>query len=225
MWQPKTYEDHLLKKYHDDNPGSLYLEVSVSFISEPVKARRIDGVLIPGATNRVYPQTSYSIEQFGENVKGKTVHLIEAKRGLGRYVIGQILVGESLLKHVYKPTEIVMVALGGEGNPDIEWFCNNNKIKLAIYPIQGFELPSKKKSASQSRKDVRCPPDTNRYRAFLSGWKAATNGKLYKSIYSKKTHANMGNLFGWIYGDQPQEFKKASWEHYLMHAHQNWDKE
>ena len=42
---------------------------------------------------------------------------------------------------------------------------------------------------------------------------------------SKKTHANMGNLFGWIYGEQPQEFKKATWETYLLFSKETWDGE
>jgi hypothetical protein len=225
MWEPKTFEDQLLKRYLDDNPGKLYLEVSVSFMTELNKARRIDGVLIPGEEAIVYRQGSYSISQFRKDISGKTVHLIEAKRGLGRYVIGQIQVGESLLKHVFQPAEIVMVVLGGEGNPDIEWYCNNHNIKIAIYPIKGFEIPKNKRVAIKGRKDIRCLPDQNRYRAFLSGWTAAVNGKLYESIFSKKTHANMGNLFGWIYGKQPPELRKAIWEHYLIHAQQEWDEE
>ena len=225
MWEPKTYEDHLLKRYLDDNPGKLYLEVSVSFMTESIRARRIDGVLIPGEETTVYPQGTYSIGQFRENIKGKTVHLIEAKRGLGRYVIGQMQVGESLLKHVFQPAEIVMVVLGGVGNPDIEWYCNNHNIKVAIYPIKGHIIPLTKREAIKGRKDIRCPPDHNRYRAFLSGWTSAVNGKLYESINSKKTHANMGNLLGWIYGKQPPELRKAIWEHYLTHAQQEWDEE
>lgn len=52
------------------------------------------------------------------------------------------------------------------------------------------------------RQDIRHenPQDTHR-RAFLGGWTDAANGKLYDTITTKKTHANMGNLFGWIYGD------------------------
>ncbi len=43
--------------------------------------------------------------------------------------------------------------------------------------------------------------------------------------YLEKTHANMGNLFGWIYGEQPQEFKKATWETYLLFSKETWDGE
>lgn len=63
--------------------------------------------------------------------------------------------------------------------------------------------------------DSRRPGDLSRRRAFLSGWTAAVNGRLFETVMVKKTHANMGNLFGWIYGQQSREFKLETWERYL----------
>ena len=48
----------------------------------------------------------------------------------------------------------------------------------------------------------------------MTGWSEAVEGTLYGTILSKKTHAGMGNLFGWIYGDQSEEFQEATWERY-----------
>ena len=65
MRQPTTYEDYLLKQFAHENPGSLFLEVSVSVSSEPNTARRIDGVLVPAKETTIYlenPTARYSAE-------------------------------------------------------------------------------------------------------------------------------------------------------------------
>jgi len=226
MWQPKTFEDHLLQKYLEENSGKLFLEVPVSFLSEPITARRIDGILIPDSITNVYPQGSYNVEQLKNEFKDKRLHLLEAKRYLDRLVIGQVLVGDSLFKKVFSPCDVIKVAVCGEGNPDIEWYCEENEIEVAVYNVIDNITKKRSKPAEQREcKDIRMAPDSYRYRAFLTGWTGAVNGKLYKSVFAKKTHANMGNLFGWIYGEQPHEFKKATWETYVLFSKETWDGE
>ena len=220
MWQPKTFEDYLLKRYLDENPGNLYLEVPVGMLSEASTARRIDGILIPDDKSNIYPQGSYDYQRLYDEIEGQSVHLLEAKSSLDRYVVGQILVGESLLKRTSSPSEIIKVAVCGGGNSDIEWYCKENNIHVAIYDDIDYKTKPPSKPLEQlERKDIRAIPDTNKYRAFLAGWKAAVNGKLYKSIQTKKTHSNMGNLFGWIYGEQTKEFKKDTWDRYIKYSH------
>ena len=63
----------------------------------------------------------------------------------------------------------------------------------------------------------RDPQDTHRV-VFMGGWTDAVNGKLYASTAKRKTHANMGNLFGWIFGQQPDDFKLQIWSLYLENA-------
>jgi hypothetical protein len=88
----------------------------------------------------------------------------------------------------------------------------DNGIDLHFYPIlQGGEPPG---DENDGRVDVRRSPDEPRRRAFLAGWTDAANGRLYNSVLRRKTHMNMGNLFGWIYGDMPREFRLATWERY-----------
>lgn len=66
------------------------------------------------------------------------------------------------------------------------------------------------------REDIReIEPDPRHLSAFLGGWTAAVKGNLYASVEKKKTHKNMGNLFGWIYGDQPESFRYETWYRYL----------
>ena len=223
-WQPKTFEDHLLKRYLDDNPGRLFLEVPVSVLSDPKTARRIDGILIPGNTIDIYPQGSYLVQNLYKEFEGQVIHLLEAKSSLDRYVVGQVLVGESIFKCAFEPSEIINVVVCGGGNPDIECYCEENKIQVAIYDDIDYKSKTlSKPPEQQERKDIRMAPDSNRYRAFLTGWTAAVNGKLYKSVFTKKTHANMGNLFGWVYGEQPEDFKESTWETYLKFSKENWD--
>lgn len=223
-WQPKTFEDYLLKRYLDENPGKLFLEVPVSVLSKSDTARRIDGILIPGNTTGIYPQGSYNSQHLYKEFEGQVIHLLEAKSSLDRYLVGQVLVGESLLKRVSNPSEIINVAVCGGGNSDIEWYCKENNIQVAIYDDIDYKTkPPSKPPEQRYRKDIRLTPDANRYRAFLAGWKEAVNGKLYKSIHAKKTHANMGNLFGWIYGDQSEDFMKDTWDRYIEYS--NYDKD
>ena len=69
------------------------------------------------------------------------------------------------------------------------------------------------------RQDIRerDPQGTHRV-VFMGGWTDAVNGKRYATIDSRKTHANMGNLFGWIFGHKDNEFKEEIWKLYLENA-------
>ena len=69
------------------------------------------------------------------------------------------------------------------------------------------------------RKDIRHKdPQNARRQRFLAGWTdAAVNGILYDTVTTKKTHTNMGNLFGWIYGEQSRDFKMETWYRYRGH--------
>ena len=72
---------------------------------------------------------------------------------------------------------------------------------------------------TDTRKDIRNqdPQGTHRV-VFMGGWTDAANGKRYATIDSRKTHANMGNLFGWIFGQKDNEFKEEIWKLYLENA-------
>ncbi len=70
-----------------------------------------------------------------------------------------------------------------------------------------------------ARKDLRDhDPQANHRRVFMGGWTDAVNGKRYATIDVRKTHANMGNLFGWIFGAKPQKFKDLIWALYIGYA-------
>jgi len=70
-----------------------------------------------------------------------------------------------------------------------------------------------------TRKDNReRDPHGNHRRAFMGGWTDAANGKRYATIDTRKTHANMGNLFGWIFGPKDEAFREEIWLLYLENA-------
>ena len=72
---------------------------------------------------------------------------------------------------------------------------------------------------STQRKDLRNQdPKESHKRVFMGGWTDAVNDKRYASIDKRKTHANMGNLFGWIFGNKPQKFKEIVWALYVGYA-------
>jgi len=132
LWEPISFEDRLLESYLKANPGRLFLEVPLWFDVDPSEARRIDGVLIPGEDTLVYLSGSYSMDKLKEAVDNQTVHLIEAKKRLNRTVIGQLLVGKALFKRAFPSSNPIMVAVCGKGHADLEWYCSENGITVAI---------------------------------------------------------------------------------------------
>lgn len=215
-WQPSSFEDELLAHYLGDNTGKLFLEVRIGGTEDPLNARRIDGILIPNSKSKVYPPSEYTNEDLQEEIKDNSIHLIEAKRTLNRNVIGQVQAGSSLFLREFNPSKLHPVTLCASGEPDLEWVCKQEGIEVAVYPIQSSNSEDRETdSPAPKRNDIRKDPDKNRRSAFLKGWTDAVNGQLYKSTWERKTHANMGNLFGWIYGDQDLDFRLDTWDRYV----------
>lgn len=217
-WTPNTFEDQLLYKYLHENPGKLFLEVRVGGSENSLYARRIDGILVPDSESKVYHPNEYTEKDLKQVINGRSIHLIEAKRTLNRNVIGQVIVGSSLFARVFNPSQIHHVALCSAGETDLEWFCQQHDVEVAIFPIQSRSLIKKtavQDNSTDLREDIRRDPDKNRRRAFLGGWTDAINGQLYKAVRKRKTHASMGNLFGWIYGEQDLDFRIDTWDRYV----------
>ncbi|MTI94359.1 MAG: hypothetical protein FH749_02570 [Firmicutes bacterium] len=194
MWKPKTAEDQLLSKYIESVPGKFYLEVPVGFGDGQSTSRRIDGVLIPGDSWEVYPRGTVSNSEQKAAFEGKHIYILEAKRELNRGVIGQVLVGLDLISRDYNPLSVKMVVVCGRGQVDLEWVCARNNIEVFIGDFERRTTTTAAKDGGV--RDVRQPPDSARLRAFQAGWTAAVNGKLFASTLEKRTHANMGNMFG-----------------------------
>lgn len=131
----------------------------------------------------------------------------------------------------FNPREITGVALCSNTNTDIRKYCDLKNIKVVIFPKN--KLNSNKKDNKESKnkvktetdsidmteiKDIRNEPDTLRFGGFKRGWNDALDGKLYNSIKEKKTHSNIGNLFGWIYGNCSEDMKEKVWNQYIKNS-------
>jgi hypothetical protein len=118
MWEPSTLEDHLLRAYFDEHPGTALLEFPVSVLNDPSRARRIDAVLIPDTSPKICPLSNYDTDKVKQAIQGKRIHVIEAKYALNRGVIGQVLVAEHLIERVMEPPDVVMDVVYVEDNAD-----------------------------------------------------------------------------------------------------------
>lgn len=215
QWIPRTFEDNLIELYLAENAGLLFLEVEVGAGDAYCGPRRLDGLLIPGERTQIIKRGFYSRNDIATAINNKHVQVIEAKRKLGRGVIGQVQVGAALLKKEFSPASVQGVALYARGNPDLEFYCSDEGIRTALYSeLYPLEL-DREYNPQAERKDLRQPPDAVRRGAFMRGWNAAVDGTLYQSVLNKKTHGNIGNLFGWIYGDKSADFKLEVWESYV----------
>ena len=216
-WSPKTLEDDLISKYHYSCYGTLYLEVPITLSNKIENARYVDAILINDTFFRVYVPKTYSVESLISYIRDKKITVIEAKEKLNRNVVGQILVAKYLIEQVMSPSTIEMLIVTKLDNPDIRSFCMENGISVKIFP-EGTKGKKGQKEKNVEPSDIRQYPNSNHLRAFLTGWSKAVEGKLYKSIRDRKTHANMGNLFGWIYGDVSKEFRIKTWERYIQNT-------
>ena len=230
-----SIEDLLILKYQKYHTGEIYKEVPVGQVENKMRKRRIDAILIENKNNEIYERGDYSLVKIKDKIKDNKIHLIEAKKNLGRNVVGQVEVGKYLVESEFKPNKIISVALCAKSHPDIKKYCNKKDIKVKIYNINTKNSDTSiaeqrevkaDKNIDYKIDDIRDKPDKKRYGAFKRGWEDATKGKLYNSVNNKKTHTNIGNLFGWIYGECSDEMKKRVWEQYIknnkMFLDMNW---
>lgn len=134
-WKPRTHEDKLLLNYYQSKAGILVLEVPIGSSKVwPVKSkiRRIDGIRIPNALERILRFTEV-INSFDELIKGQEIELIEVKVKLNRLVIGQIIAGIDMFEREYNHSNIRPIIVCSEGDPALEWVCKKRGIEVVIY--------------------------------------------------------------------------------------------
>ena len=102
------FEDLLIREYHKNYPGKLYKEVPVGKVENKKRQRRIDSILVEGNESRIYEQNEYNLYELKEEIGGKKIHLIEAKRSLNRTVVGQVEVGEYLVEGDFSPKKLYL---------------------------------------------------------------------------------------------------------------------
>ncbi len=125
-------ETALLKQYHVEKGGRLYIEVSIGGkapeLWEGVASRRwIDGVRLAHEDNAwLARERTDFLELLGADVP----ELIEIKTTLNRGVIGQILVAEEMFKAQFKVREVKLIILCEKGDVALEWFCRQKRIEV-----------------------------------------------------------------------------------------------
>lgn len=139
----RTIEERLLFKYWQEVGGLIFAEVKVGGrgpggIWPPgSKPRWIDAVRILPANHRSHPRDIVTFSkaetgEFEDAISEAAVEVIEVKSGLGRYVIGQVIIGADLLKMEYEPSSIDQVIVCQVGDPLLEMVCDNRGIKVWI---------------------------------------------------------------------------------------------
>jgi hypothetical protein len=139
-WAPRTNEDHLLQRYHEQVGGTIYVEVPIGgpggMGDWPAESsiRRLDGVRLvqPDGVElqvlRHRPNRSLFLEELEAAAE---VEIIEVKSSLNRLVIGQAIAGADMFKRQYlvDPKPVIVV---GVGDKALEWVCEERDIHVAI---------------------------------------------------------------------------------------------
>lgn len=138
-------QDKLLLRYWQLVGGLVFAEVRVGgpgpgpHWPEGSKARRIDGVRVLPFTAGAFPGDIVKFgerqsEEFENQIAGAWVETIEVGATLGRYVIGQAIVGADLLHMGYGPAGVEKVIVCGQGDPLLESWCQEHGIKVWVAP-------------------------------------------------------------------------------------------
>lgn len=143
-WKAKnkrTYEDELLLKYWQEVGGLIFAEVTVGKSGtrkkwpEGAKPRRIDAVRISTTTRAcpggdIFTFDKASSHVLREKITGENVEVIEVKRALDRFVLGQVIIGADLLELEYAPANIEQTVVCEDADPALKCVCDKRGIKV-----------------------------------------------------------------------------------------------
>ncbi len=225
MWQPVTFEEKLIKRYYDNHEGKLYLEVKVGD-SKNDESIMLKGLMLKSKEDsEVYLPEDYTSTRLYEEIEKNDVRILESCHTLNSDKIGKLLVEAEIINKLFSPSSTEKIILCSEKNDILTEICNNYQIKIILYDEDKFDSISKMRGRGREKFiDIRKSPDSSRRKAFLQGWRDAVKGDLYTGAYQYKTHANMGNLFGWIYGDTTDKFREETWRKYVENSQGEWKK-
>ncbi len=222
MWQPVTFEEKLLKNYHNEHGGILYLKVEIDEGEDD--SITLLGLLLEGKNKEAYLPEDYTASRLFERMRGKEIKIVESCHKASADKIGKIMVEAAIVQDKFSPSEVKKILICSEIGTSLADFCRERGINLVEYEDVDFDsLGKSQRQRDENFIDIRKVPDEKRKRAFLKGWEDALKGDLYTGAYQYKTHANMGNLFGWIYGRTSSGFREESWERYIENTDGQWD--
>ena len=222
MWQPVTFEEKLLKNYHNEHGGILYLKVEIDEGEDD--SITLLGLLLEGKNKEAYLPEDYTASRLFERMRGKEIKIVESCHKASADKIGKIMVEAAIVQDKFSPSEVKKILICSEIGTSLADFCRERGINLVEYDDVDFDrLGKSQRQRDEKFIDIRKGPDEKRQRAFLKGWEDALKGDLYTGAYQYKTHANMGNLFGWIYGRTSAVFREETWERYIENTEGQWD--
>ena len=122
-----TYEDKLLKKYWENNTGTLFKEVKIA------GRKRIDGILVTKGDKKAYPRKKFDRGKLKNNLEENNIEIIEVKENLNRNVIGQVEVAKFFIEKKYNPKNISLVVICNKSNSQLKKYCDFKGIKVVEF--------------------------------------------------------------------------------------------
>jgi len=134
-------EDAYLDQYWNEVGGLIITEVPAGrYIKDGPwprgsKIRRMDGVRVlrsnvPDLKNAIVPYKPGNREHFKSVFKDAEVEIIEIKRKLNRVVIGQVIVGATMMSIEYDANPLVKTIVCKIGDPALEIICKQMGIRV-----------------------------------------------------------------------------------------------
>jgi hypothetical protein len=134
-------EDAYLDQYWNEVGGLIITEVPAGrYIKDGPwprgsKIRRMDGIRVlrsnvPDLQNAIVPHKTRNREHFKSVFKDAEVEIIEIKRKLNRVVIGQVVVGATMMSIEYNATPLLKTIVCKIGDPALEIICKQMGIRV-----------------------------------------------------------------------------------------------
>jgi hypothetical protein len=128
-----VYEDRLLAAHWQHQPGMLFREVPVGSREAGwppgTRIRRIDGIIILGRQAVTLPYRPNGT--FESAIEDADIHLIEVKRKLNRFVLGQVIIGTDMFRRDYRAYgSLKPIVVCEISDPGLELICKRRRIKV-----------------------------------------------------------------------------------------------
>jgi hypothetical protein len=128
----RTYEDGLFLEYWQALGGLIFAEVPVGRDGHGVRIVPPESEKTP--SDIVAFSRGRDAKRFEELATGAEVEVLEVKRSLDRYVLGQVIIGADLLEMEYAPSKIDQVVICNQDDPVLKRVCDKRGIRVWMPP-------------------------------------------------------------------------------------------
>lgn len=138
-WKAKSKEDEILYAYWSKVGEQLYAEVQIGGVGgngnwpPDCQIRRIDAVRLVFSLNEpgIY-YYKWAKDEFVKLIHQCSIELIEVKRKLNRWAVGQIIAGADMFERQYKVKPDRSIIVCTKGDSALEWVCEKRGIAVEI---------------------------------------------------------------------------------------------